>query len=259
MSLPTVTLFNLSAVPITLDQLGVTIPVGGSVPGPTFASVQQIIDDPDLTAAISAGSIRVDITGGGGLSSGQIQKTVAQSQAILQPLHDLDIKHNVNAGIAPTPTDDQQSGYSVMSRWLVPATGQQWYCIDDSAGAALWLPYASGDWQSIQTGRSSSTSPNVFYRGINGMSLDAGAGGIPVREGNLRWVSWTRSNSSPAALEVLNNGVVIALIPSFVSGPVANFVNIPVSFGVMSFRNFVGGNITTRVQISAHIQGAPTP
>lgn len=188
MSLPTITLFNLTGGTITLDQLGVEIPSGGNVPGPTFASVQALLDDPELAAAIEAGNIRVDISTAGGWSSGDATKTPQESEAIMQPLHDFDVKHNVSAGAAPTVTDDEDAGYSVNSQWLVPSTGQQWYCIDNTAGAAVWLPYASGDWQSIQSGRSASTAAGDFYRGVNGMILDAGNGGIPVRAGNLRSV-----------------------------------------------------------------------
>lgn len=47
--------------------------------------------------------------------------------------------HNWNAGSAPTPANDSNSGYSQGSEWYVPATGVLYRCVDATPAAAVWI------------------------------------------------------------------------------------------------------------------------
>jgi len=112
-------------------------------------------------------------------------------------------------------------------------------------------------WQTIQAGRSANTPPGVFYRGINGMLLNAGDRGIPCGAGTLRRLAWTRSDADPATIEVLVNGLLVATLTSSASGPVESSPNVDIPAGIMSFRNLLGGNTTSAVQIVAAIELEP--
>jgi hypothetical protein len=115
-----------------------------------------------------------------------------------------------------------------------------------------------GKWLSVDTvslaavaGRNGSTAPGAFYRGADSMVLDSTFRGIPVRKGTLTNLMWTRSDSGPATLEVLVNGVVIASLASSFPGMTMNTaLNADFPTGLMSFRNEAGGVTTDDVQIS---------
>lgn len=46
--------------------------------------------------------------------------------------------HNMNASAAPAVTDDGSKGYSTLSVWFKPKTGDWWHCTDATVGAAVW-------------------------------------------------------------------------------------------------------------------------
>lgn len=57
-------------------------------------------------------------------------------------------KNNFNAIIDPIVTDDVNSNYEVLSRWANTVTDKIFTCIDNSAGAAIWIEGGAGDIQS---------------------------------------------------------------------------------------------------------------
>lgn len=42
------------------------------------------------------------------------------------------------AAVDPTVTDDATAGYRLGSQWVNTATQHAWYCVDPTAGAAVW-------------------------------------------------------------------------------------------------------------------------
>jgi len=107
----------------------------------------------------------------------------------------------------------------------------------------------------VQAGRNGNTAAGAFYRSINGMTLNAGARGIPVPAGTLSFVGWTRTNAAGSpVLEVLNNGSVIATLTNPGAGVVFSTPNVDVVEGLLSFRNQITSGVTTRnVQITASV------
>ncbi len=47
-------------------------------------------------------------------------------------------KHNLAAAVAPTATDDSVAGYGIGSQWLDAVAAKIWFCVDATAGAAVW-------------------------------------------------------------------------------------------------------------------------
>jgi len=43
------------------------------------------------------------------------------------------------ASTDPGPNDDETSGFAVLDHWFNDQTGQRWICVDNSAGAAVWI------------------------------------------------------------------------------------------------------------------------
>jgi hypothetical protein len=48
--------------------------------------------------------------------------------------------NNLAATVPPTVTDDASKGYTVGSRWLNLTTEVMWHCVDNTTGAAVWMP-----------------------------------------------------------------------------------------------------------------------
>lgn len=102
------------------------------------------------------------------------------------------------------------------------------------------------------TGRNGNTAAGAFYRAADGMVMDGSQRGVPVRKGTLTSLAWTRTDATPATLEVLVNGVVIATLLSNAAGVVFDSsVDADLPAGLMSFRNAAGGATTSNVQITA--------
>jgi len=138
MALPTITIFNLTVGVIEFTQLGFDLPASpGSYPVSDFARTDEILNDPQLQAELGASNVRIDISGGG-LSSSDTIKTLEQSKAIIKPIQDLDIKHNLAGAIAPAATDDEDSGYSVGSIWIDEIADKSYICVDAASTAAVW-------------------------------------------------------------------------------------------------------------------------
>jgi hypothetical protein len=110
-----------------------------------------------------------------------------------------------------------------------------------------WLATSSAP---VTGGRNGNTLDGTFYRGSDGMMMDASNRGIPVHKGTLVSVSWSRTDSDPATLEVYVGGVAIAELLSSAAGlTVDDTIDADFNAGLMSFRNKAGGNTTSDVQI----------
>lgn len=65
-------------------------------------------------------------------TSGLVLKTAAETYTT--------IKIKTDATAAPTNLNDTTDGYSVGSLWIDVSNDAAYYCVDASAGAAVWLP-----------------------------------------------------------------------------------------------------------------------
>jgi hypothetical protein len=63
--------------------------------------------------------------------------TVTKSQIGLPNVQDL--KVNLTAILAPTPSDDVTSGYSIGSRWFNVTTKKEYVCLDSTEDLAVWF------------------------------------------------------------------------------------------------------------------------
>jgi len=134
-----------------------------------------------------------------------------------------------------------------------PSGGDTYYntALDElmvyNATRLKWLSAATYTYQS---GRNGNTAAGSFYRGVNGMVLDAVNRGIPCPKGTLVSAAWSRTDATAATLDVLNNGVSAATLASAAAGATRNdTVNADVAVGLLSFQNQAGGTQTSNVQI----------
>lgn len=139
MAQPTITLVNLTAGDIALEQLAITVPASDSFVVSNFDTAGEVLNDDELQVEFDAGNLRVDITGGG-LSSADTTKTLEQSKSLIKPIHDLDVKCNLAGTTAPVATDDEDSGYSVGSIWIDTTGDAAYICVDATSTAAVWEP-----------------------------------------------------------------------------------------------------------------------
>ena len=115
-------------------------------------------------------------------------------------------------------------------------------------GRAKWLGVEVVD---VVGGRAGTTPPGNFYRGQDGMVLDTSTRGIPVSQGCLTSIAWSRTDTGSATLEVLVNGSAIAELNSTVAGATRDdAVNVNFSTGLLSFRNKSGLANTQNVQVA---------
>lgn len=142
--------------------------------------------------------------------------------------------------VSPSPTDGDVYYNSVL-RELMQYDG----------GRSKWLSVVS---LSFVAGRNGFTAAGAYYRGINGLSMGTNIG-YPVPKGTLVGISWSRTDSTAATLEVLVDGSVIATLASGVAGPVYNWsVNADFNEGLLQFRNLSTGTTTRDVQITAVVK-----
>jgi len=57
---------------------------------------------------------------------------------------DVFASNNYEATGPPTVNDDIDEGYQVGSRWIIPSTGEEYVCTDNTDGAAVWLLTTGG-------------------------------------------------------------------------------------------------------------------
>lgn len=143
MALPTITLNNQTGGDIVLTQLAVTVPGSGSITISDFDRPDEVLNDVELQAHLDADTLSITISGGG-LSSGDVTKTVEQTKSLIKPLHDLDIKHNLAGTVDPTVTDDEDAGYSINSFWMNTTSQDLFVCYAATSGAAVWGSVSGG-------------------------------------------------------------------------------------------------------------------
>ncbi len=139
-----------------------------------------------------------------------------------------------------------------------PADGDIYW--NTALGEEMRYDGTRGKWLStttltLQAGRNGYTYSGQFYRLINGMSMDATNGGVPVPKGTIVGLAMTRSDADSATLEIGLNGSVVTTLLSNSSGLTADWTkNADIAEGILSAKNQSGSNITTRVQITVLIK-----
>jgi len=198
-------LTNTTGSSIVLEQLGDSIPASGSILITDSNRLWQVMGDPQLQALIGSGSIVVG-TAGTQLSDPGA-KTSAQSNAIIQNLHDLDIKHNLSATVAPTGGDDENAGYAVGSLWMVNGPGgrDMYWCVRETAGSAEWIQvstffrYSVGPDGSNAVFRDENTGGTAIQSAID--AAFAGGGGIvPILPGSYSGAIFLRAGVALAGI-----------------------------------------------------------
>ena len=123
---------------------------------------------------------------------------------------------------------------------------REWFYYDQPRTA--WLTTSSF---SLSAGRNGNVTAGSFFRGINGMLLDATNRGMSVPQGTVVGLSATKTSTAASDIEVLVNGVVVTTFTLGGSpGSTESFTlsdNFPQ--GVLSFRNAAGGATVRNVQI----------
>lgn len=131
MANPVIILDNSTASPITLVQLGLTVPGSGSIPAtgdPGPVLVSDVINDPELNTFVDAGDITLTVDG--------VALTAGQSAAYIN--YDRQ-KQDFGATTAPTINDDADAGFSVGSLWVNVSTDTMYVCVDATNNAAVWV------------------------------------------------------------------------------------------------------------------------
>jgi hypothetical protein len=168
MPLPSIRLRNTTGSPITLTQLAVTVPTGptGILVGQQtggFDRPYEILSDEQLQTEIDNGFITAEITGN---DLGQGPLTTAQSQANIQAITALQIKHSLHQTTDPAAGDDEDDGYSIGSIWLNTTADRVWICTDDTSTAATWIRVNVNTWAEVLAAGNTS--------GANNPSIDDG-------------------------------------------------------------------------------------
>lgn len=196
MAAPSITVVNLTpGGPYALVQLAKEVPagIGGSILLTDTNTTSEVLNDSELVALLDAGTVRLT-TAGGELSDPGV-KTNPQSKALNTDLHDLDIKHNLTATVGPAGTDNEDTGYSIGSLWLVTAAGlgtQEMYrCVSAAAfPGAVWLRistffrYSVGPDGSNAVYRPENTAGSAIQTAIDAAAASSdGFGIVPILPG----------------------------------------------------------------------------
>ena len=118
------------------------------------------------------------------------------------------------------------------------------------AGRSKWLSTES---YVLQSGRNGNTGNNGFYRGVNGLVLNANRGWPAFFDGTIVGLGYTRDDTDNANFQILAAGSVITTVNSTSRSAVINTLDDDFDQGqILAFRN--SGNTTSNVQIWARIK-----
>lgn len=251
MAIPVYTLVNTTGSPITLVNLGLTIPGSGTVDatGPDGdVTVSDLFNDPQLNSLVDAGTVT--------FNADAVVLTSEQSKVVIAPQRTglAQILHNTTATTAPTVNEDEDDGYSVGSVWIDTTDVTVYTCGDASSGAAIW------NWAGPRSYPNSTTDPvsptpvagDTYYNttlnslmrydGVRGKwlsedsvviaasdqgSLNSGAyhqvgtlrmsatrGYYAMSNGTVVALGYTRSDSDSSSFDVTADGSTIANVAS---------------------------------------------
>ena len=219
----------------------------------------SVVANADGSIIVNADDIQVGTlaTDGqhGALGGGDLHAAATQMSAGFLSAADKIKLDNTSSGLidgvyfyAPSATDPilpmPQDGYEYFNTVLQEAMRYD-------AFRSKWLSISN---LVFNAGRDGYTAANSFYRGVSSTTFGTNIG-FPVPKGTIVGLAWSRTNSAPAFLEVLINGSVIITLYSDTSGPVYNWLaNADFNEGLLQFRNQLGGNATSYVQITAIVK-----
>jgi hypothetical protein len=160
---------------VTIRDMGIIIPSGGS--SETFT------DKRNLKKARLSTYLRTLITddafGAGSstliLNNGTDNINQSEAIAFLDSL-DVPIRHNSAAGI-PTVNEDSADGYDVGSRWVDLTNDNEYVCLDNTTGAAIWdVGGFNNNNLSFAGVNGTITTTSQFFVDVTGLSVTPGAG-----------------------------------------------------------------------------------
>lgn len=137
-----------------------------------------------------------------------------------------------------------------------PTNGDLFF--DQDIGVIFYFDQSRSKWLStesyvIQSGRSGTTGNNGFYRGINGLLLNASRGWPAFFDGTVVGFGYTRGDTDNANFEILAGGSVIETINSQTLSAVFTDLNSDFNQGqILTFRNT--GSATSNVQFWTRIK-----
>lgn len=220
MSLPIVIAKNQTGAPIALTRLGISVPAFGTVNLTDIAYIHEIGSDEVLNAAVVAGDIVIndgshdlspaegdgylDTTGNlNGPVLGMAQgKLVRLKDATGRYTEAVEVKVYDPAAVdpvAPAPADGDLYFNTVLQLLMA---------YDAARGKFL----AVGEGASFTVGHQGSVPVGTYLRGMDGKTLGAALGYVAPWNGTVVGLSFTRTNTDSATLEVTAGGVVVASV-----------------------------------------------
>jgi hypothetical protein len=131
--------------------------------------------------------------------------------------------HNFAGTTAPAVTDDSGDGYSVGSRWVDTTNGNEYVCLDNTLGAAVWRVGGFNNNNLVSVSAADTiTTTSITYVDATTMTLTPGAG--------TYWVTFSATGSmNKNAQQVLaiiaGNGVTVSSSERELGGQADNFGN----------------------------------
>jgi hypothetical protein len=139
----------------------------------------------------------------------------------------------------------------------VPQDGYEYF--NSALEESMRYDGARSKWLSVSTltflaGRSANTAAGSYYRGQDNVTFGANIG-YPVPKGTVVGISVSKTDSDASVLEVVLDSTVVTTLSANSAGLTANLAaNADFNQGLLKFRNQVGGNITTDVQITVIVK-----
>lgn len=109
-------------------------------------------------------------------------------------------KSEFNQTVDPTVNDDSANGYAVGSRWVNTTANKEYVCVDDTAGAAIWIETTAG-----AAGGEANTASN---QGVAGVGFFDTKNGVDLEFRNLN----VASNKLTVALMLQTKKLILMLL-----------------------------------------------
>lgn len=132
------------------------------------------------------------------------------------------------------------------------STGDMYY--NTAIGMMMYYDSLRSKWLSVESatvqfGRNGPTQAGQYFRGIDGRVLSDSIGFCGLRNGTVVSITYTKSDSNPAIIEVTSNGSQIATLPAASTSGRDLSTNADFNFGdIVSARNHLAGADTEDVQ-----------